>query len=408
MNRVKTVKKNISALSVMIVFMLALIAMARTGAYAASKPIKITVSQIFSASSAPSGDVFTYILKPLEPGAPMPAGGGARGYTFSMAGNGSVEIGPLTYNRQGVYRYELYQEIESAKTGYTYDRRKYKLEAYVDSDLGVALVAFVDTDKKANQIVFENSYKAAASDSKLMTDTLVRKTVTGDPETNSTFNFKLAAKSSSNPMPAGSVNGIKSISITGSGHGSFGAWSYNSAGVYYYSVYEENTGVKGYTYDTTVYTITDIVTEENGKLVLSRVLTDELNKRAASLDFENKYNTIGTVLGVGNITPGKANNTSNIIDDGNPRGSATFTNAADGDVPGGAPGSQTADGGTPPANSSRQGVGGPKTGDNANTVLFIMLTAMGGVLAAGASAFLIINGKKKKAGQQLKNYKLEK
>ena len=410
MNRTKTKNKNIWALSVTAAFMLlALIVMAQSVAHAASKPVKITVSQIFSASSAPAGDVFTYILKPIGTGVPMPAYSGTRGYAFSIAGNGSVEIGPLTYGSQGVYRYEIFQEIDSYKSGYSYDRRTFAVEVHVDEELRAAVVAFVDIDRKVNNIAFENGYKAMASDPKLMVDPPVRKTVTGEPDRDSVFIFKLIAQNPSNPMPSGSANGIKTMSITGSGFAEFGVWSYDKAGVYHYTVYEENTGEKGYTYDAAVYSIADIVTEENGRLVLSRAVTNELNKRVSTLDFENKYSTLNRVLGTGPIRNDDPNRDSDITDDGNPGGGLNLNNIPDDGSPGGGAPGGGAQGGSPGGGSAgsggKTGVNGPKTGDDMNAALYIALLILGGALSAGTAICLAAAGKKGKRGGEPRGLK---
>jgi sortase B len=89
-----------------------------------------------------------------------------------------------------------------------------------------------------------------------------------------------------------------------------------------------NTGETGYTYDTVTYTITDTVSEEDGQLKVSRVVTNEQNKQVTSLTFINKY-------------------------------------------------------------SSGGGVTGPKTGDDSNTDLYIILLIAGGIFAAGGTVFMM-------------------
>jgi pilin isopeptide linkage protein len=125
-----------------------------------------------------------------------------------------------------------------------------------------------------------------------MYDPPVKKTVFGIPNYNATFTFKLQAQDSSYPMPPGSTNGTKTIRITGSGSGSFGVWSYERTGTYYYTVYEVNDMINGYTYDTAAYIITDMVKEENGALVLTRIVTNSINKPVMSLIFNNYYTDV--------------------------------------------------------------------------------------------------------------------
>ena len=295
--------------------------------YAATNPRKITVNQV-----ATNDGTFTYRLKPLEAGNPMPAGSTAEGYTFSITGTGSAEIELPSYPQQGVYRYSLAQIIGTERPGYTCDKRVYTIEAHVDVMLEMDIVVRNQDGEKEGDIVFENSHKALPSDPALMVDPPVKKIISGTPNYNTTFEFRLVARDASSPMPAGSVNGTKIIKIAGAGEGEFGTWSYDKAGTYYYTVYEVDGGASGYTYDTTVYTITDTVKDENGQLVLSRVVTNDLNKPSPAYAFLNKFN---------------------------------------------------------------EGKDGPQTDDGMNTTLFAIMFAAGALLAIGTAIYLITGGKRK-------------
>jgi len=272
-----------------IVFILMLIAVTPMVAYAGNQPLAITVRQSFSDSSNSTEATFSYILKPLDSDNPMPAGSTAEGYRFSIFGENSKEMDPINFTREGLFEYELYKVIEAGKQGYTFDRRKYTLEVYVDSTLDPLLVIFAENGIKANSIVFLGGYNTLPTDPKLMTDPLVKKKVTGNPRNRGTFTFKLAARNSSYPMPEGSKNGVKTIRVTAPGEGEFGTWSYAKTGTYYYSVFEEDTRESGYTYDKAVYTITDKVSDKDGQLVLSRTVTNSKNKKVDDMEFVNKY-----------------------------------------------------------------------------------------------------------------------
>ena len=94
-------------------------------------------------------------------------------------------------------------------------------------------------------------------------------------------------------MPEGSENGVKTITITGSGQKEFGTWSYYEAGTYSYIVSEINTGEAGYTYDTTIYTITDTVTAVEGQLIVeTRVVMGDMGEMSA-MSFTNAYRAPG-------------------------------------------------------------------------------------------------------------------
>ena len=319
--------------------------------YAAANPLDITVKQAFATSSAGADATFTYQLKPLESGNPLPAGSAADGYLFDITGTAATDIELPVYGQQGIYRYELLQVINAEKPGYTYDRRVYTIEIYADTAQSAEVIVYNQQGEKEGSIEFQNSYHILPSDPALMTDPLITKTVSGHPGHPSTFEFKLVAEDAFCPMPAGSVNGVKTIKITGSGQSELGTWSYDKADTYYYTVYEVNTGISGYTYDTTVYTITDTVKEENGQCIVARIVTNDLKKPVATCAFTNTFN--------GNKGPASV-----LI------------------------------------NQLSQGKGLPKTGDNLRFASYITLCALGVVLAAGMTLHLSAGARRKEATQR--------
>ena len=339
------------ALCAAIVLALALILAAPAAAFAAQNPLMITVKQAFTASSESVDATFTYRLKPLEAGWPMPEGSTEEGYTFTINGNDSVQLGPLDFSKQSICRYELFQVIGKEKQGYTYDKQIYTIEVWGSPEGRVEYIVNNRDGSKSEDIGFENSYDPLASDPKLMADPPVSKTVSGNPAKPGTFTFRLEARDPSSPMPQGSTNGVKTINITGSGKGEFGTWSYKKAGTYYYTVSEVNAGENGYTYDTAVYTITDTVKDGGGRLVLSRIVTNHANKQVTSLTFINKYSTLGGPNGGGNGAGG---------------------------------------------NQAGQAGDGPKTGDDTNITLYIILIVIGGGVAAGAGIYLAASRKRRK------------
>ena len=126
--------------------------------------------------------------------------------------------------------------------------------------------------------------------STIIEDPPVAKKITGDtPSSSSTFTFVLTTSDANYPMPDGSNGTTKEISIKGSGSSKFGPITFTEPGTYTYTVSERDTGVEGYTYDTTVYTIRYTVTEQNGELVSKCVITDPNGKEVNSPVFTNKY-----------------------------------------------------------------------------------------------------------------------
>ena len=262
---------------------------APTATFAAGNTFKFTVGQVFTSSSGPADGAFTYRLRPLGQDNPMPAGSNAETHTFTITGTRDAEIELVGFSRPGVFRYELSQANGVEKPGYTYDKRAYTIEVYMDAEFNSELIVLNTDGTKTAIIEFENGYRASPSDPALMVDPPVRKIVSGAPAANSVFTFELKAGNASWPMPAGSVNGVKTLTIEGSGVKDFGTWIYYNTGVYTYTVYEVNAAERGYTYDTEVYTITDTVTDANGQLVNSRVVRNSANVQVETMAFVNQY-----------------------------------------------------------------------------------------------------------------------
>ena len=334
--------------AVTILFAALFIAASVTTVYAANNPLTFTVRQTFDTISLEVNSTFTYRMMPVDPSNPMPPGSSSvTGYNFSITGNDSASIGPITYPVvPAVYRYEIYQVVPMEVPGYVYDERIFILEVHVlvnpsTDETDVKYVIFNKDGTKADEIVFNNTYGYTPTDPNLMPDYSVVKTVTGNPPTSSTFTFKLTAQNATQPMPAGSVNGVKTVTITGTGTASFGKWTYTQPGTYYYTVTEviPSPPVAEYTYDTAVYTITDNVADINGQLVLTRIVTNATNGVVTSFTFINNYS-----------------------------------------YPGGP---------TPPP--------GPGTGDRMNPSAYATIFSISSALAVGAAIYLIFGGKKNKS-----------
>jgi len=358
-NKIKTVLCIVTLAMMVVAFSVPHIAYAAT-------PLQITVNQVFT---TPDG-TFTYRLKPLATGNPMPAGSTADGYTFTITGTRSVAFELSGFAIDGLYRYDIFQVITGEKLGYTYDKRVYMVEVYVESLQDIHVIAYNQDGTKAAAITFVNAYGALPSDPGLMVDPPVRKTVFGNPGRDNIFTFKLEAKNPANPMPPGSSNGAKTLQVTGSGKGEFGVWSYSKAGTYFYTVSEINTGEAGYTYDTAIYTITDIVEDRNGQLVLTRVVTNDTNKLVTSLIYNNYYSPALATSAPATSAPATVIRAPVETDDPSPFGK--------------------------PDDPQNPYSGLPKTGDDANTILFYGMFALGGLVSLGALTCLFTGGKRER------------
>jgi len=77
---------------------------------------------------------------------------------------------------------------------------------------------------------------------------------------------------------------------------------------------EENTGETGYTYDKTIYTITDVVEDEDGQLIVTRKVTNNDKKQVTACAFQNRYSAGGSGTdGTGNTSAIRTGDTTNIV-----------------------------------------------------------------------------------------------
>lgn len=261
-----------------------------------SNTVTLAVEQTFTKpASSSAANAFTYKLTAKETGNPMPSGSSGSVYTFTISGTGSVNIFSISFTQTGIYDYEIEQYVASPQTGYTYDAQVYTIAVYIDPALQADVIIKKQDGKKTESIVFENNYVCLASDPSLMVDPPVNKTISGSPGKDGAFTFKLEAKEPSYPMPSGSSGGVKTLTIIGSGTEDFGTWSYIEAGTYYYTISEVNNGESGYTYDATVYSITDSVKDADGQLVLTRTVTNSSGKQVSVCAFINQYSATGGI-----------------------------------------------------------------------------------------------------------------
>jgi len=124
-------------------------------AYAADEPVHIKVEQVFSEPSQSEGVTYTYMMRPHESHTPMPEGcGTGEDYLFTITGHKSMQIGPIKYKKQGVYRYDMRMMVMRNKPGLIYDTQTYTIEVYVNSELDTGVVVLNEAGKKTDAIVF--------------------------------------------------------------------------------------------------------------------------------------------------------------------------------------------------------------------------------------------------------------
>ena len=129
-------------------------------------------------------------------------------------------------------------------------------------------------------------------------DLLVLKEISGDkPDTDEEFSFTLTAFSNTveldpadMPMPGGSDGTVKTITAKAGAEAKFGEITFDKEGTYVYIIAEKDSGLAGYTYDDTVYTVTYDITESADGYKLQRpVRKDDETVDLTSFTFTNRY-----------------------------------------------------------------------------------------------------------------------
>lgn len=121
----------------------------------------LVLHQVFTYGETPPQDSFAYTLQ-SEAGAPLPEGATGDIYRFQVTGTDTATIGPITYFRPGIYRYQVQQVIE-AREGYTYDDARYTVVVEVKNTADGGLSATVDMPVnrdgfKVERMTFEHTY----------------------------------------------------------------------------------------------------------------------------------------------------------------------------------------------------------------------------------------------------------
>lgn len=229
---------------------------------------------------------FTFNFKALDANNPMPEGSVDGIKEATITGSGTTSIGNIEFKLPGTYVYEL-TEVHGAARGYTYDQTVYTFTYKVkdvNGDLQSELVITKGTEE-VNTAEFTNVYKP----NPVKVDPPVEKVVVGSPENPSTFTFRLKTLNPNNPMPQGSSNGVKAVTITGAGETEFGEFEFTEEGTYVYEISEEVGSDSNYAYDASIYTITYTVTDDNGQLVVDTMVVKDDGTQIPVATFVNTY-----------------------------------------------------------------------------------------------------------------------
>jgi len=290
MNRKHMAKQLHRALAGML---LAIVLLAPMGNLAlADTPATLNIPVYKTVSGIPATpETFTFRLTALN-SAPMPAGTINWVKTTTITGTGNSSFGTITYTKPGDYLYTI-SEVVGTSGDYVYDSTVFDLTVQVTwrDEAGGVLQAIMYLTKHGQTEKQERAqFTNTVSTDYVIVDPPIEKRITGDrPSVNSTFTFVLKPDNASFPMPEGTVNGEKTLSIVGAGNADFGNITFSAAGTYTYTASERVGTASGYVYDTTVYRMTITVTETNGQLFATRTITNAAGATQNGLIFTNIY-----------------------------------------------------------------------------------------------------------------------
>lgn len=188
--------------------------------------------------------------------------------TIFVDGKASAEFDALRFDHTGTYTYTV-EEVNGLVDGMQYDPTLYTVDITVtenDAEHRLdAAVTWRDNAYDAEKgLTFTNTYTEPDPEGAVVEDALnVRKQYaagSSDPAHVTTL-FQIEAVTENAPMP-----NETQIHILGAHSGSFGSLVFNEAGTYVYHVTEIPAHLLGLQCDSTVYTVTFVVTKADGKL----------------------------------------------------------------------------------------------------------------------------------------------
>lgn len=115
----------------------------------------------------------------------------------------------------------------------------------------------------------------------------VTKVIEGDNAPKADFEFLFKGKANA-PMPEGSEGSQKLLKISGEGTAEVGTITFTDIGEYTYTVYELSGNESGWKYDTSIYTITFVLSEDEHKLSCKQTIMKN-NDKADSVVFTNTF-----------------------------------------------------------------------------------------------------------------------
>ena len=185
-------------------------------------------------------------------------------------------FGEITYGKAGTYEYTI-TEVNDGADGVTYDVTSHNAVVTVtkSQDASNALTAEVKYDD-ADSLIITNTYASTKAEIKATKEF-------NDWSKAASFTFDLAAVTEDAPMPANTKAIARKDAVTAS----FGEITFEKAGVYEYTITEENSVIPYVTYDTAQHKVVVTVTRADDE---TNALTAAVSYDGeASLTITNKY-----------------------------------------------------------------------------------------------------------------------
>ena len=241
----------------------------------------LPIRKVLSGQDTPADKTFTFRIDPQDM-APAPAE-----RTTTTVGASDGEFAPITFTKSGIYAYTVY-EIEGDDEGYTYDNAQHVVIVRV-TDIGGQLEATYKVDgRDVDVIEFSNTYVPQPVSIKLP----VRKIVEGHDRVEylkKIFWFEINAGEST---PEDTLPSTTRVSIMDNGEAEFGTMYFTEAGIYRYTITEDQGVDLGYSYDAEPKTVIVTVVDNDGSLEAEWKLWDDAEateKTVDAVEFLNQY-----------------------------------------------------------------------------------------------------------------------
>ncbi len=217
---------------------------------------------------------FEFTLEAVTAGAPMPAE-----TTVKNTASGVFQFGSITYDTVGTYTYKV-TEKNLGKDGYTYDDRSFEVTVTVtDIKSGVlqASVSGVGTVQNPT-IQFVNNYTPTTAQVVLGLNGEIAKDLTGRDLKAEEFEFTVTDGSVVKASGKNDKDGKVLFTL-----------DFDKAGTYTYQITEKDNDLEGVTYDSTVYTVTIVISDVGGQLKADSVVYSLDNTPVNDVVFHNTY-----------------------------------------------------------------------------------------------------------------------